>query len=672
MSSTIVLLSIVALCGAVLVHSIALMLLSTMCLLIYVFVLLRDLNLIRKALKVVVRGKEDTDWKHNRQLVLDGPFNSSLVRHMDSQLEAARYQQNALLWQVDVLSRQNEAVVGTDLASKIEWWPDSEQGDPVIAFYHNVLEKIFGRFRCQAAAVVVAPEQEEREASIVMRGVKGKRFEKCLKQSLSRYFKNGDLECFGLQDTLHSQNPHSQLALEKLSLFGFRFTVCVPFSSDNNRRGALWLGYMTDSPPLEIEVAWAQALAEEIEGELKARTKFCELSTQMAKVKNSSEQKNDFIAHVSHDIRSPLNNIKSILHLFQLEGYSEDSAELIKVALSNCESVGEIVEDILDYSKHGAGKLVAKPSVVDVRDALFSATEGFRVAARLKGLELKIEDQLGESKGLFDNRHLKRVVTNLVSNAVKYTTHGTVTVCAGYVDDTQNDSRIVIKVRDTGCGLEQKQLEKLFTPFTRLHGSNIDGVGLGLALSKILVELNGGNIHVKSTPKQGSEFTVTFPATAEPESVAEMDERSDPFDEGAHVSAAPMTQTLSTPTLHTAPLLARDAIKVLVVDDDVDYVDTLARGLKVHGFFVVKACTVSDAISICNFEAPNVVITDASMPDGGGKRLLKYLRSFPSGPQIMVLSGKDQEEERQEFTALGAAQIALKPVDVGMIASWIK
>ena len=191
--------------------------------------------------------------------------------------------------------------------------------------------------------------------------------------------------------------------------------------------------------------------------------------------------------------------------------------------------------------------------------------------------------------------------------------------------------------------MSNQQLDKLFTPFTRFENENIEGIGLGLALSKVLVELNSGEISVESEPGKGTEFVVTFPAR----------------------------EVLGEPALVELPeeVAARaTGASVLVVDDDADTVRVMSRSLSNAGFKVLEAYTVNEAVGLLRFEKIDFVLSDCSMPGGGAKALMQVVRSLEHPPIVALVSGQSAELSSE---LKGIAQYFSKPAEIGEIIGWI-
>ncbi|RMG43902.1 MAG: response regulator, partial [Candidatus Dadabacteria bacterium] len=330
------------------------------------------------------------------------------------------------------------------------------------------------------------------------------------------------------------------------------------------------------------------------------------------------------------------------LELILLECNDPEKAEMVETAINNCGDVSDLLEDILAFSRYQAGKLTANKEIFNIVSCVSECAERFKISARARGLELSVDSEVDFRMVEADRKHVKRIISNLIGNAVKYTKFGSINVS---VADCGN--RIAVGIRDTGCGMTAEEVGRIFKPFERgaLSGEE-RGTGLGLALSKVLTELNGGTIDVKSSPGKGSLFTL-YLKRAQAESLAEAEMRAED------------------------PLKYRD-INILLVDDDSDLVRSLALGLKAAGLNVFTAVTVHDAESIMNFERIDLLISDAGMPDGGGERLVRYIKSQQPESRVIVMTGSDDSAISQTMYRLGADELFIKPVDFENILGWVR
>ncbi len=497
------------------------------------------------------------------------------------------------------------------------------------------------RERFRSRAIVVALQEQGQSCRYYAYGIHGDRFRSHFLGRIRSFFHGGPLVNLGFSDGLESDS-----VLGEFSIFGFRYSICFPIEIPCAgpvfaTRGVLWLGYSASQPPLDSEVSRARAAAKNLEEAIRSTLAVERLSGRVEEAESLNREKTEVIAHLSHDLRSPLGNIKAILSLFKLESTSEETQTLIDTALSNCEHVADIVGDLLDYSRHNLGKLQAREELVCVCRIAQSVVESFSVAARAKGLSLSFQSALERGFVLADKRHLTRIVSNIVSNALKYTLRGEVRVGVSREDDF-----IRIVVSDSGVGMSPDQVRRLFTPFTRFQGDGIEGIGLGMALSKILTELNGGKIGVSSQTGKGSTFTLRFPSAAD--------------------SSVPVRG-------ESAPIEIKPSLfgaKILVVDDDADCVETLSRILYQQGCEVLKALTVQDALGLLNYEVPQMIISDANMPGGGARAFLERIRAVT--PQIPVLLLSGSVHDGKEYLELGASECMSKPANIPAVLNWME
>jgi signal transduction histidine kinase/DNA-binding response OmpR family regulator/HPt (histidine-containing phosphotransfer) domain-containing protein len=225
--------------------------------------------------------------------------------------------------------------------------------------------------------------------------------------------------------------------------------------------------------------------------------------------------KSEFLATMSHEIRTPLNGILPILEMLLETKLNDEQKQFVATALNSSQLLLSIINDILDFSKIEAGKLDLEYIEVNLLNTIEQVTSLMKNAADRRSLKLsyRIDRDVPQTvRG--DPIRLRQILTNLVSNAVKFTEHGEVSVELSNRQNSRTEVELLFAVRDTGIGMTQEQVERLFEPFsqadastTRKHG----GTGLGLVICKRLTELMGGNIGVKSTPGKGSYFWFVLP-----------------------------------------------------------------------------------------------------------------------------------------------------------------
>ena len=244
-----------------------------------------------------------------------------------------------------------------------------------------------------------------------------------------------------------------------------------------------------------------------------------ELENQLLQAKQVAEAaamaKGEFLATMSHEIRTPLNGVLPMLDLLLHAQLAPDHKELVRTAFASSQQLLRIVDDILDYSKLEAERLVLESTAFNLRELLDTVLEMMERPAEAKGLRLHLQiDSNVRLPVRADPVRLRQVLANLVGNAIKFTERGTVTVAVRKLSETAAQHRLRFEVRDTGIGIEPAAQARLFQAFsqadastTRLYG----GTGLGLAICKRIVELMDGRIGVESEPRHGSTFWFEVP-----------------------------------------------------------------------------------------------------------------------------------------------------------------
>ncbi len=593
-----------ALMLSVKVDSLLLLSIAAVCLCVYIISLQHDLALLGGVLGSSLEGLAPPLWRQ--------PVTTSGSRGA-AYADALCFRLHHLGNSLDIEARLKRVESDRPLACK--------NGQAENDLFIEALQYAGRHLGCAVSAILYM--NTKGRPAVAIDGIANERFRLLLQRSFD--------ECWNRQKPVWSSHCGERDWEADLTLFGLTAVICRALhwqQGVQSKKALLWLGYAGERPLHEGEKLLVREVARKIETELCASHVICELNTRVVEAESTSRQKSDFIAGVSHDIRSPLSNIKSILQLWQLEGPGEDAKELLEAALRNCENVGELLEDILDFSRFNAGKLTARREVIDLVHCLRAVVAAFRFSAEQKGLQLEWHSDVPSCFIRADGHQIKRVLANLISNGVKYTEKGVVQTRLSI-----ESGQAVIAVKDSGSGMTEEQVARLFSPFTRFHGAEIEGVGLGLALTKILVELNHGSISLKSIPGRGSQFVVRLPALQ----VAEV-----PPPARAH----------------------RQKMRVLVVDDDADCVRTTARALRAAGFRVTEATSVTRAQELLKEDRPQILLTDAGMPDGGGEKLLHFIAGSGIGTSTIVVSGSDAEAVKARFSALGAAKFFAKPFEI--------
>ncbi|QIF03079.1 response regulator [Roseimicrobium sp. ORNL1] len=383
---------------------------------------------------------------------------------------------------------------------------------------------------------------------------------------------------------------------------------------------------------------------------------------QTAEVRAANEQlrglasaKDAFLASVSHELRQPLNSIFGFLQFLELSDPTEEQKHDLSKLRSAATYLRRLIDDILDYQKIIMGGVELDPEELDAAAFLTSLRDSMvpQAAEKKNKLELGGAESLGI---IFNDRaRLQQVLTNLVSNACKFTQNGTVTLNASRDTDATGKDWISIDVSDTGRGMKPEEMQGLFVRFKKLSAreGNKTGTGLGLVISKGLCELMGGTITCRSEFGQGSTFTVRVPAAVPERSGA-------PRRPLEQRPAAPVTTASLAAAATPAPTIPQQT--VLVIDDDASVRELMTRYLGGKGYRVITAEDGEKGMALAREQHPSVITLDVVLPGAqSGWDILSQLKDEPLTASIPVIIVTFLEETRHGF-ALGAADYVVKPI----------
>ncbi|MEA5542197.1 response regulator [Limnoraphis robusta Tam1] len=367
--------------------------------------------------------------------------------------------------------------------------------------------------------------------------------------------------------------------------------------------------------------------------------------TARAEAEAANRVKDEFLAVLSHELRTPLNSILGWITLIQrgkLNKVTFDQA--LEVIERNASLQTQLIEDLLDISRISRGKLSLSIDSVNLIELMQSTAETLRPASDAKSIsmELFLDSSIGIIMG--DANRLQQIFWNLFSNAIKFTSpNGSVTVRLKKTED----SYAQIQVIDSGIGIEPNFLPYVFEYFRQADASTTrsqGGLGLGLAISRHLVELHGGTIDVESQGKgKGTTFTVMLPIQV---MKCDVDQPDKLIDNG----------------------LSLQDVKIMVVEDQADARELIRLILEQQGAQVIEASSSKQALEIIKESIPDVLISDIGMPDEDGYSFLKKVRSLPQdqGGNIpaLALTAYTKEEDRQQAIAAGFQMHLGKPLDI--------
>jgi len=397
----------------------------------------------------------------------------------------------------------------------------------------------------------------------------------------------------------------------------------------------------------------------ELEGEIIHRKQTQE---ELLKAKHAAEDasraKSAFLANMSHELRTPLNAI--IGYSEMLEEETRDSGKLENQQdLRKIQSAGKhllsLINDVLDLSKIEAGKMGLHLETFDVSLMVEEMVTTLQpaIAKNANNVQVRMADDIGMMRA--DATKVRQILFNLMSNACKFTDHGTISLDVNQ-SAMEGQEWIRFRVKDTGIGISAKQQEKLFQEFSQADATisrKYGGTGLGLAISHRFVQMMKGRIGVESQAGQGSTFTVYLPAqvTLDVAETAQL--------EGVGGNVAGSTQ--NKPEVDT----------VLVIDDDPAVRDLMSRFLTKSGFRAVAAADGEEGLRLAREVNPLVITLDVIMPEYDGWDVLRKLKSDPRLAQIPVIMVTVVDNQAMGLD-LGASNYLIKPVDRDRLAVLIE
>jgi signal transduction histidine kinase/DNA-binding response OmpR family regulator len=345
-----------------------------------------------------------------------------------------------------------------------------------------------------------------------------------------------------------------------------------------------------------------------------------ELHAANVELRAANAAKNEFLSRMSHELRTPLTAISGFSELLVLDKLSEEQHQWASMILRASRHLLTLVDDVLDIARIEAGHMAVSVEPVAVSDVVGGALELTRPLAARHEISVHAPANGAAAHVLADNQRLKQVLVNLIVNAIKYNRPGGEVRVAVEQEET---TTVVLEVADTGSGIEPDQLSKLFVPFERLGApATVEGSGLGLALSKSLIEGMGGHIGVRSTPGVGSTFWIRLPGAAAP-AAPDPEEHLDADDQGS------------------AELMSRDyatRCKVLYIEDtltNIRFVEAVLR--RRPSVELIPAMMGQLGLDLAREHEPDVILLDLHLPDLTGEDVLARLREHEKTRDIPVV-----------------------------------
>jgi CheY-like chemotaxis protein len=383
-----------------------------------------------------------------------------------------------------------------------------------------------------------------------------------------------------------------------------------------------------------------------------ANRKLKEYEEKALKAEKASQMKSLFLANMSHEIRTPLNAIEGFSRVIVETDSEEERMKYYQIVESNNQRLSSLINEILDLSRVESGEIQMKKTMTDINLMCDNIKQLFKFRCP-PSIKLEFEKPLMTVTMNTDANRLVQVFSNLISNALKHTTMGSITYGFRVISEMKE---IEFFVKDTGTGIEPEFIDSIFNTYASQDAEQKKGYGLGLALCKIIVEKLGGTISVESTVNIGSTFTFKLPF------------------EGT-VGGINQEHTTTTTNVRTIRVSARpDDMnqKTILVAEDEDSNYELVKIVLQKRFRLLRAHNGIEAVTINEDERPDLILMDIRMPEMSGLDATRIIKEVNHDTPVIALSAYAFEENIREAKAAGCDEFMAKPFRVENLIEVVK
>ncbi|GEM_PF-845900 len=449
--------------------------------------------------------------------------------------------------------------------------------------------------------------------------------------------------------------PHQDSPIFKL---GFVSLVAIPMRSKDRIVGTLTGASRVPRSFTPQDLELLTSIGNQLSIAIENATLYTQTKAVVEQLKEADRFKSEFLSNISHELRAPLTSIigYSELLLDQVTGeLSSRQGEYIANIQNSGTHLLEIINNLLDLSKIRAGRMETHFGEFSMRNLIVGCMKSVTPLASKKGQNLEARIEEGSVMINADEIKVKQILLNLLSNAIKFSHHGGIIIIDAHSSVFEEQPAIEVSVIDTGIGIKQEDLHKIFEEFRQADSSytrQYPGTGLGLPIARRFVEMHGGQIKVESQFGKGTQFTFVLPKRIEPEKVVEEESPES-------ISLTEFPSDIEAVDLSTEGNGSR---KILVVEDDPQFSQLLTFYLSSLGYQIEYATSAKEAVQKAKELKPFAITLDILLPDEDGWEVLRTLKALPETNAIPVIIVSIVENPEMGLS-LGALDYLIKPID---------